>query len=109
VTEPAFRCPIVADGERCDVAIPAKHWACRRHWLLFPVRFRNNANRYTPRTPEWHAMIERANTLLSSDDSDDLRPPWRRRYLTALCISARGTERARDRKRNAFAMRKNTA
>jgi hypothetical protein len=68
--------PIVADGERCAVAVSAKHWACSRHWLLLPVRFRNNANRYTPRTPEWHAMIERANKLLANKYSD-VEPPLR--------------------------------
>jgi hypothetical protein len=59
MTEPAFTCPIVADGKRCDVAISAKHWACRRHWLLFPVRFRNNA----PHTRALTNVLTHAKTV----------------------------------------------
>ena len=72
-----YSCPISVDGERCGVSIPTKHWACRNHWLLFPAPFRCNANRYRRGTPQWDAMIERANKLLANDYSD-LEPPWRR-------------------------------
>ena len=77
MNEARYTCPIAVGGECCGVELAAHHWACREHWLLFPVRFRNNANRYRRGTPEYTAMIERAKALLANDYSD-LEPPWRR-------------------------------
>lgn len=78
VTGPVYTCPIEADGKVCGAPILEHHWACRRCWLMLPRPFLCNANRYRRGTPEYGAMIERANNLLSGDDSDDLKPPWRR-------------------------------
>lgn len=75
--EPTFTCPITVDGHRCSAKIPAKHWVCRKCWLLMPAPFRCNANRYRRGTEEYDAMIRRANTLLAKDYTD-LEPPWRR-------------------------------
>lgn len=70
-------CPIVLDGQLCGVPITQRHWACREHWLLFPAPFRCNANRYRRGTPEFAAMIKRANKLLANDYSE-IEPPWSR-------------------------------
>ena len=77
MTELAFTCPIAVDGQVCGALIPARHWACRKHWLSMPTPFRCNANRYRRGTREFDSMIERANQLLANDYSD-LEPPWRR-------------------------------
>ncbi|HKU42721.1 MAG TPA: hypothetical protein VJR89_31395, partial [Polyangiales bacterium] len=58
-------CPIVLGGGKCGVEISARHWACRDHWLQTPPAFRCNANRYRRGTPQFEAMIERANKLLA--------------------------------------------
>ncbi|HKU43183.1 MAG TPA: hypothetical protein VJR89_33715 [Polyangiales bacterium] len=76
MTEPEFTCPIVDDGRRCGRPISEHHWACRSCWLRFPRRFLCRANVYRRGTPEYDAMIMRANKLLAAD-YDELNPPWR--------------------------------